>query len=215
MTFNSEVAQPNLHTNAYAVVLKHPIEGMYKFAGNNGRDFTAYERLFTQDEATKLLRKVKRRGYEARVVEFPNTRTDIGLRYLIETDGRLSERYLQAAPAVNLCEPTPDWFVAAMRRGVPESHYWSFDDWTPQEQAWNTFCHHYSSRGWMDHYGWYTNDGVTLLVSEPYAITDEDLTKLQRFCNECDLSFQIRGLSNHYPGRTIRIEIAPKSVKCW
>ena len=45
------------------------------------------------------------------------------------------------------------------------------------------------------------------LVSEPYHLTMKDVKELIKFCEENGLNFYIDGLSQHYPGHTLRIVI--------
>jgi hypothetical protein len=119
----------------------------------------------------------------------------------------------------------PQWFVAAMRKVQPVSHWWDFDEqmkevskaerggWGGEtESAVMVFQDNFTrlGTGWLDHAGWATLHGRVRLVSEPYELDASDMTQLLDFVSRCDLNLNIHGTSYHYPTRTIRIELSAK-----
>jgi hypothetical protein len=63
----------------------------------------------------------------------------------------------------------------------------------------------------LDHWGWHgACDDNDVLISEPYAVDHEGLTKLSAMCAQLGWTYKIKGISGHYPGSTVRIEILPK-----
>jgi hypothetical protein len=62
---------------------------------------------------------------------------------------------------------------------------------------------------WLDHY---EVDGDTF-ISEPYAISEEDVKQLIEACDSLDLTFSISAQSWHYPHHTLRITIKKKRPK--
>jgi hypothetical protein len=117
-------------------------------------------------------------------------------------------------------ERVPSWFIDAMRKtSSPDSHWWKLteevkgtdSDWGgDSEAAVMVFQEQFESHGWRDHDGWIEDSGQTILVSEPYAVDAKGLNNLLDFANKCNLDVKIFGISNHNPGRTMRIEIWPK-----
>jgi hypothetical protein len=53
-------------------------------------------------------------------------------------------------------------------------------------------------------------DDNDVLVSEPYALDLEGLTKFCALCNQLGWKFKIKGISGYYPGATVRLEIRPQ-----
>lgn len=121
----------------------------------------------------------------------------------------------------------PQWFVAAMRKVQPISHWWDLDEqmkevspedrkgWGGEtESAVMVFQDNFTrlGTGWLDHAGWATLHGKVRLVSEPYELDASDLNHLLDFVNRCDLNLNIHGTSYHYPTRTIRIELSAKEA---
>jgi hypothetical protein len=63
----------------------------------------------------------------------------------------------------------------------------------------------------LDHWGWCGEcDDNDTLIAEPYAVDHEGLTKLSAMCDQIGWTYKIKGISGHYPGSTVRIEIRPK-----
>lgn len=63
----------------------------------------------------------------------------------------------------------------------------------------------------LDHEGWLEkSDGHEYLVTEPYGIDSVNLAKMIAFLDKFGWAFNIKGLTGHYPSRTICIEIFPK-----
>jgi len=128
----------------------------------------------------------------------------------------------------------PDWFVAGVKRVFPDED-WASMSGQPEKKACGTFegeslvtadipvteieeqamflfVNESSRHGhFLDHSGWLEkSDGRDYLVSEPYGINSADLTKMIEFLDRFGWAFNIKGLSGHYPSRTICIEIFPK-----
>jgi hypothetical protein len=130
------------------------------------------------------------------------------------------ERTLHEAPAVDaLYQNVPAWFIELMRKVDPKSDWWDVtealkgtnSDWNGDgEAAIYIMREQFETRGWMDHMGWTADSGTTRLISEPYGLDKEEMAALLSFVNRCDLVLDLGGVSHHYPGRTIRIEIYPK-----
>jgi hypothetical protein len=81
-----------------------------------------------------------------------------------------------------------------------------------EEHAMFLFVNESSKHGhFLDHSGWLEkSDGREYLVSEPYGIDSAALTKMIAWLDTFGWAFNIKGLSGHYPSRTICIEIFPK-----
>jgi hypothetical protein len=78
---------------------------------------------------------------------------------------------------------------------------------TPMEEAAvSAFSSHVSSNRLFDHWGWVGES----LVSEPYGCTQENLKDLITICEQLGWTFDIVGVSGHFPSATIRIEIRPR-----
>ena len=94
---------------------------------------------------------------------------------------------------------------AAIRAGKIRKHAHGLSGgWHALEHAANEFGHN-----WIDHQGCLTlKDGVQVLVSEPYQMTLEAMSQLERFCYALGLHWQIRGESWWYPNSTIRIVVS-------
>lgn len=128
----------------------------------------------------------------------------------------------------------PAWFVEGVKRvfpdegwetmsGQPEKKVCGTSEGKPlvtadipctekEERAMLVFVEESAKHGhFLDHSGWLTkSDGREYLISEPYGINSDDLTKMIAFLDQFGWSFSIKGLSGHYPSRTICIEIFPK-----
>jgi hypothetical protein len=116
-------------------------------------------------------------------------------------------------------EGVPSWFITAMRKLDETSPWWTVtkdvegtdSDWHGDgEAAIMVFQEQFDSHGWRDHDGWIEQWGQTILVSEPYLVEANALVRLLDFVNKCNLEMKIFGVSNHFPGRTLRIMIWPK-----
>ena len=107
----------------------------------------------------------------------------------------------------------PAWLIAALRKVSPNDTRWQnaedrFDG-GESEVAW-MILNHFS---WIDHAGLLLQGKTPVrLVSEPYGLTQEQMTSLLKFCEDSGLRVQISGISNHAPSRTIRIEIFPAAT---
>lgn len=128
----------------------------------------------------------------------------------------------------------PAWFLEGVKRvfpneswktmsGQPEKKPCGFFEGKPlvtgdipctevEEHAAFLFVGESTKHGrFLDHSGWLEkSDGREYLVAEPYRINSDDLTKMIAFLGKFGWAFNIKGLSGHYPSRTICIEIFPK-----
>jgi hypothetical protein len=128
----------------------------------------------------------------------------------------------------------PEWFTEGVKRmfpnegwetmsGQPEKEVCGSYEGKPlvtadipcteiEEYAMHLFVNESSKNGpFLDHSGWLEkSDGRDVLVSEPYGINSTDLAKMITFLEQFGWAFNIKGLSGHYPSRTICIEIYPK-----
>jgi hypothetical protein len=116
----------------------------------------------------------------------------------------------------------PAWFVEGVRRVYPNEG-WEDLSGRPEgdvettcteieDNAMILFVNESSSNGhFLDHSGWREkSDGRDYLITEPYGIDSTDLKKMIAFLDQFGWAFNIKGLSGHYPSRTICIEIFPK-----
>jgi hypothetical protein len=121
----------------------------------------------------------------------------------------------------NANERIPDWFIAGCKQLFPDRTNKDgsvYPDWANadvEEMAVMLFHSRVSlfsrRERILDHYGWVgESDGTDILVAEPYAVDHEGLTKLSALCDQLGWTYKIKGISGHYPGSTIRIEIKPK-----
>lgn len=123
----------------------------------------------------------------------------------------------------------PPWFTSGIKKLFPDDPCWkewakpnAFSTEMPycsleEEQAVFLFQNHvnsFSSERILDHWGWVSQaDENDVLVSEPYAVDQQGTTKLAALCERLGWAYQIKGISAHYPGSTIRIEIKPKGQR--
>jgi len=99
----------------------------------------------------------------------------------------------------------PSWLIEALKRANPKHFVWANADELDggdSEAAW-TILQGYS---FLDHEG-LSEDG-SMLVSEPYGLDDAQFSELMMFLTDADLKVNIKGISNHAPSRTMRIEIS-------
>jgi hypothetical protein len=84
-----------------------------------------------------------------------------------------------------------------------------------EDRAMFVFVNEASKNGgrFLDHQGWLEKDGKDYLVTEPYGINSIDLAKMIPFLDKFGWAFNIKGISGHYPSRTICIEIFPKEFR--
>jgi hypothetical protein len=104
----------------------------------------------------------------------------------------------------------PRWFVASLKKAFPEHTCWEGAEELPggdSEAAWMVFqsVAPHGPDHWLDHWGFC---GETL-ISEPYGIHLEQIEILAPFFRKLGWTFNITGVSSHYPSSTIRMEIRP------
>ena len=120
----------------------------------------------------------------------------------------------------------PPWFTSGIKKLFLDDPCW--EEWAKadvfsdelshcsleEEQAVFLFENHvnsFASEHILEHWGWVSQaDESDVLVTEPYAVHQEGLTKLADMCEQLGWTYKIKGISAHYPGSTIRIEIKPK-----
>ncbi len=98
----------------------------------------------------------------------------------------------------------PQWLIDALRLAHPRHFVWENIDALEggiKEAAWTVL----SEYRFLDHAGFVESGRV--LVSEPYALNQDQLGSLFEFITDGDLHIRFVGLSNYYPSRTLRIEI--------
>jgi len=105
----------------------------------------------------------------------------------------------------------PTWLIDALKRGNPRHYVWESADELSggiSEAAYSILQEYSGSKGFLDHEGFIDDErrGV-VLVSEPHALTQEQLGSLMEFVSDADLKVHINGISHHAPSRTLRIEI--------
>jgi hypothetical protein len=110
----------------------------------------------------------------------------------------------------------PMWAITVARRLKPNHFVWANVDSFPggeSEAAVSLLIDEFgnasdSHNGSLDHYGWVEDeDRGTILVSEPYGLNQDQIDRLSAVCRKAGLAFRLVGFSNHYPSRTLRIEI--------
>lgn len=115
------------------------------------------------------------------------------------------------APRELFSDPAP-WIVGAMKRAYPRHTFWGDAqglEGGEQEAAVMILSNHrLTNDGFLDHAGWVDDEkrGV-LLVSEPFVLGPNEIEDLQSLCQNAGLEYRIVGFSNHYPSRTVRIEV--------
>ena len=115
----------------------------------------------------------------------------------------------------------PTWFFEGCKKLFP-SEDWAAKDETPQgspctleeEQAVLLFQSHvngFGSENILDHWGFCSEgDENDILVSEPYGLDLEGVSKFCALCHQLGWDLKIKGICGHYPGSTFRLEIKPK-----
>jgi hypothetical protein len=102
-------------------------------------------------------------------------------------------------------EDVPSWFVEAMKKLSPDSHWWEAElpggDGESSIMVFQDLGFWDST--WFDHSGWVKDS----LVAEPYGLTAEGVAALEKFCTRTGTAYRISGSSYHYPTATLRIEI--------
>lgn len=114
-------------------------------------------------------------------------------------------------------ECVPTWFFEGCKKLFPNED-WAKEDQMPgalkEEGALLLFQSHVNGLGHeniLDHWGFCGQaDENDILVSEPYASDLEGLTKFGALCDQLGWQCKIKGITGHYPGSTIRLEIQPK-----
>lgn len=119
--------------------------------------------------------------------------------------------YVPPAPRDLFDDPAP-WIVDAMKRAYPKHSFWNGVETLEggeQEAAVMILSNHnHTNDGFLDHAGWVDEAGRgAILISEPYGLSPDGLEDLQSLCTNAGLTYSIVGFSNHYPSRTLRIEI--------
>ena len=115
-------------------------------------------------------------------------------------------------------EAAPDHTYFEQRKNLSEEELNKLHDapycTRTEERAMSIFEHHvngFGSERILDHFGWVGEcDGDDILVTEPYAVDLEGMTKLCALCNQLGWDCKLKGISGHYPGSTVRLEIQPK-----
>ena len=110
-----------------------------------------------------------------------------------------------------LFHDVPSWFIQAMRKLSPVSHWWEADlPGGAGEEAMMVFQDLGLSDGrWFDHAGWDEHDR---LIAEPYALRSEEIAELENVCSRLGARYRISGESYHYPTATLRVEIFPITI---
>jgi len=106
----------------------------------------------------------------------------------------------------------PKWIVDVLRQLYPTDSVWGVVESLPggEAEVVETILATLGTvnDGFLDHYGWVEHEDYgTILVSEPYGLDANQFEKLRTFCANGGLTYRIVGFSNHYPSRTLRIEI--------
>ncbi|HEY6183594.1 MAG TPA: hypothetical protein VIW67_15205 [Terriglobales bacterium] len=103
----------------------------------------------------------------------------------------------------------PGWLVNGLRKAKPQHPFWkTTDQLDGTEAAWMILQEYCGRRGFLDHEGLIDDEKRgQVLVSEPYALSHEQLGELMVFVSDADLKVRITGASNYAPSATLRIEI--------
>jgi hypothetical protein len=173
-----------------------------------------WQKVFTKDQATELADKV----YGARVVQArPDSRhapsnSESNVNIWVYHNGHYEEREIHVGePTRPWYDGMPGWFVAAMQRFSPNED-WGGDtggDATDESRAHDVFRNKLGRQRWLDHWGWAGCGEHSVLVSEPYHLTSEEITDLVADCAQLGFKFEIFGESSYFPSLTVRIEIQP------
>ena len=133
-----------------------------------------------------------------------------------EIDGEFVEfqslpLYVPKPPRDLFNTPAP-WIIEAMKRAYPQHSFWphaeNLDNGEQEAAVSILSAHDHTNDGFLDHAGWVDEEGRgTILISEPYGLSADGLEDLQSLCTNAGLTYRIVGFSNHYPSRTLRIEI--------
>jgi hypothetical protein len=110
-----------------------------------------------------------------------------------------------------LYDHIPSWFIEAMRKLSPTSHWWKAElPGGASEEAMMVFQDlEFSDGRWFDHAGWDEHDR---LISEPYALRSAEIAELENVCARMGAAYRISGQAYHYPTMTVRIEIYPTTI---
>jgi hypothetical protein len=66
---------------------------------------------------------------------------------------------------------------------------------------------------WLDHWGTSRDArGHEVFVSEPYHLDTEKLRRVLAFCERYDLEVEVKGSSDWFPTKAIRLEFRPQRV---
>ncbi len=105
----------------------------------------------------------------------------------------------------------PSWFVQAIKEDNAE--YFSTVEPDLQGEMAVSLV---GSNKWLDHWGWcelYDGNGdfvEDVLVTEPYALTSNDVEQIASLSARHSWTFRILGESSYYPSATLRVEIRPR-----
>ncbi len=140
--------------------------------------------------------------------------------YLFVPRGEINGEYVEFEKVELYVPPAPrdlfnnpaTWLVDAMKRAYPNHSFWKHAedlDGGEEEAATSILAGHgHTNNGFLDHAGWIDEDNRgAILVSEPYDLTLDAIEDLRSLCQNAGLTYRIVGFSNHYPSRTLRIEI--------
>jgi hypothetical protein len=218
-----ETSTPKLLTNTTMYAIR--VGGRYFSSLRDGNPWTTGNpTYFTLEKAQEIRHQILKSDYpEDHVSLITAEKKNNGFWMGNDGEGCFTQFVLRLAPPVRkIYDNAPSWFIEAMRKVSPDSHWWAVteyvkgtdSDWHgDSEAAHMVFDEQFQSGGydpWWDHAGWLEDDGQTMLVSEPYAVDAQALSDLLAFVKRCDLDVKIWGCSNHYPGSTMRIGIWPK-----
>jgi hypothetical protein len=207
---------------AYLVVVKDHSGKLY-FAHEDS-DSTLYicgnESFYELEDTQRIAERAKQDGWPTIAIlhakDYLRPLAEGEMRYWKRNPGGRSLEELSLCtlekPSDDFIGPMPVWFVERMKMIDPTNDHWGWDLPGGEREAaaqvfFMNFPRHYNP--WLDHYGWVGES----LIFEPYGMGyygEDGLDSFIRFRDLLNLNCFITGVSSHYPGRTIRIEVWPK-----